>query len=105
MQKLLSYIRRGVDDYKMIEENDHITVGVSGGKDSLALLCGLAKLRMFYPKPFKLSAVTLDMGFGMDFTPVSDLCKELKVEYVLKKTDIAEILLYIELSSCFSINL
>lgn len=92
MQKLLSYIRRGVDDYKMIEENDHITVGVSGGKDSLALLYGLAGLKRFYPKPFKLSAVTLDMGFGMDFTPVEKLCEELGVEYVLKKTDIAEIL-------------
>lgn len=92
MQKLLSFIRRGVDDYKMIEENDHITVGVSGGKDSLALLVGLAKLRGFYPKPFRLSAVTLDMGFGMDFTPVEKLCEELGVEYVLKKTDIAEIL-------------
>ncbi|MBQ6847167.1 MAG: tRNA 2-thiocytidine(32) synthetase TtcA [Oscillospiraceae bacterium] len=92
MQKLLSYIRRGVDDYKMIDENDHITVGVSGGKDSLALLVGLAGLRRFYPKPFKLSAVTLDMGFGMDFTPVAELCGKLGVEYVLKKTDIAEIL-------------
>ena len=92
MQKLLSYIRRGVDDYKMINENDHITVGVSGGKDSLALLVGLAGLRRFYPKPFKLSAVTLDMGFGMDFTPVAELCGKLGVEYVLKKTDIAEIL-------------
>ena len=92
MQKLLSYIRRGVDDYKMIDENDHITVGVSGGKDSLALLYGLAGLRRFYPKPFKLSAVTLDMGFGMDFSPVAKLCEELGVEYVLKETDIAEIL-------------
>ena len=92
MQKLLSYIRRGVDDYKMIEENDHITVGVSGGKDSLALLCGLAALRRFYPKPFTLSAVTLDMGFGMDFSPVQKLCDELEVEYILKKTDIAEII-------------
>ena len=73
MQKLLSYIRRGVDDYKMIDENDHITVGVSGGKDSLALLCGLANLRRFYPKPFRLSAVTLDMGFGMDFSPVKPI--------------------------------
>ncbi|MBQ8391735.1 MAG: adenine nucleotide alpha hydrolase family protein [Clostridia bacterium] len=92
MQKLLSFIRRGVDDYKMINENDHITVGVSGGKDSLALLVGLANLRRFYPKSFKLSAVTLDMGFGMDFSPVEKLCDELGVEYVLKKTDIAEIL-------------
>ena len=92
MQKLLSFIRRGVDDYKMINENDHITVGVSGGKDSLALLAGLANLRRFYPKQFKLSAVTLDMGFGMDFSSVAQFCDELGVEYVLKKTDIAEIL-------------
>lgn len=92
MQKLLSFIRRGVDDYKMINENDHITVGVSGGKDSLALLAGLANLRRFYPKQFKLSAVTLDMGFGMDFSPVAQFCDELGVEYVLKKTDIADIL-------------
>lgn len=92
MQKLLSYTRRAVDDYNMINENDHITVGVSGGKDSLALLCGLAKLRVFYPKPFKLSAVTLDMGFGMDFTPVERFCDELGVEYILKHTDIADII-------------
>ena len=92
MQKLLSFTRRAVDDYNMINENDHITVGVSGGKDSLALLCGLAKLRVFYPKPFKLSAVTLDMGFGMDFTPVERFCDELGVEYILKHTDIADII-------------
>lgn len=92
MQKLLSYLRRGVDEYNMINEGDHITVGVSGGKDSLALLCGLSKLRDFYPKKFTLSAVTLDMGFGMDFSPASKLCEELNVPYVLKHTDIAEII-------------
>ena len=99
MQKLLSYLRRGVDDYGMINEGDKITVGVSGGKDSLALLYGLANLRRFYPKKFELYAVTLDMGFGMDFTPVADLCKELGVEYVLKHTDIADIIFNIRKES------
>ena len=99
MQKLLSFTRRAVDDYNMINENDHITVGVSGGQDSLALLCGLAKLRVFYPKPFKLSAVTLDMGFGMDFTPVERFCDELGVEYILKHTDIADIIFNIRKES------
>lgn len=99
MQKLLSYLRRGVDDYKMIDEGEKITVGVSGGKDSLALLYALAKLRLFYPKKFELCAVTLDMGFGMDFTPVADLCKELDVEYVLKHTDIADIIFNIRKES------
>lgn len=99
MQKLLSYLRRGVDDYGMINDGELITVGVSGGKDSLALLYGLAKLRTFYPKKFDICAVTLDMGFGMDFTPVTELCKELDVEYVLKQTDIAEIIFNIRKES------
>ncbi len=92
MQKALSYTRRAVDDYGMINENDRITVGVSGGKDSLALLVILAELRRFYPKPYKLSAVTLDLGYGdMDFSPIAELCKSINVDYHIKKTDIKEI--------------
>ena len=49
IRRLLSYVRRAVDDYEMIKENDKIAVGVSGGKDSLALLCSLAALQRFYP--------------------------------------------------------
>ena len=100
MQKLLSYLRRGVDDYKMINEGEKITVGVSGGKDSLALLYSMAKLRDFYPKKFELCAVTLAMGFeNMDFSPVARLCEELNVEYVVKETDIAEIIFNIRKES------
>ncbi len=92
MQKALSYVRRAVDTYNMIKENDHITVGVSGGKDSLVLLVTLANLRRFYPKPFKLSAVTLDLGYDdMDYSPIAKLCEEIGVDYYLKKTDIKEI--------------
>lgn len=50
LKKLLSYTRQAVDDYKLIEEGDHIAVGISGGKDSLTLLYALAGLRRFYPK-------------------------------------------------------
>ena len=93
MQKLLSYLRRGVDDYSMIKEGDIITVGVSGGKDSLALLAGLSNLRRFYPVKFDVKAVTLSLGYKeMNFDGVRRLCDELDVEFVLKKTDIAEIL-------------
>ncbi len=92
MQKALSYVRRAVDEYEMIKENDRVTVGVSGGKDSLVLLCALAELRRFYPKPFTLSAVTLDLGSGgMDFSPVSALCERIGVDYHIIKTDIKEI--------------
>ena len=62
LQKLYSVIRRAVDDYQMIQEGDRIAVGISGGKDSLALLYGLAGLRRFYPNKFELVAVTVDLG-------------------------------------------
>lgn len=89
MQKMLSYVRRAVDQYHMIEEGDVIAVGVSGGKDSLALLSALAGLRRFYPKKFEVKAITLEMGYEeMDFTPVAKLCEELQVEYITEQTEI-----------------
>lgn len=89
MQKILSYMRRAIDDYSMIEDGDRIAVGVSGGKDSLTMLMGLAALRRFYPKKFELEAITLDMGFGeMDFSPIAELCREIDVNYTVVKTDI-----------------
>ena len=92
MQKMLSYVRRAVDQYHMIEDGDVIAVGVSGGKDSLALLATLANLRRFYPKKFELKAITLEIGYEeMDFTPVAELCKKLDVEYITRQTDIKTI--------------
>lgn len=40
LQRLLSYTRKAVDDYSMINSGDKIAVGISGGKDSLTLLYG-----------------------------------------------------------------
>ena len=92
-RRLLSYVRRAVDDYEMIQEGDRICVGISGGKDSLALLAGLAGLRHFYPKRFELVALTVDMGFdGVDFSAIEAFCRELDVPYHVKKTEIAEII-------------
>ncbi len=79
LQKLLSCTRKAVDEYEMIQEGDHIAVGISGGKDSLTLLYALQGLRRFYPRHFELSAVTVDLGYEKcDFTPVAELCRELK---------------------------
>lgn len=93
MRRLLSYTRRAVDDYNMINDGDRIAVGVSAGKDSLALLCALAALRRFYPKRFELFALTVDMGFeGSDFSNIRALCEELGVPYHVEKTEIAKII-------------
>ena len=93
MKRLLSFVRRAVDDYEMIEEGDRIAVGISGGKDSLTLLAALAEMRRFYPKKYDIVAITIDMGFeGSDFSEIAELCRRLKVEYRVVKTDIAKII-------------
>ena len=92
-QKLLSYVRRAVDDYKMIEENDKIAIGLSGGKDSISLLLALSDLRRFYPKKFDICAITVSLGFdGSDFTPMEELCKKINVDYHVIDTQIGEII-------------
>ena len=62
-QKLLSYTRRALTDYNMIEPGDKIAIGISGGKDSLTLLYAMARLQKFYPIPYDLEAITVDLGF------------------------------------------
>ena len=93
LKRVLSYTRRAVDDYNMIEEGDRIAVGISGGKDSLTLLCALADLRRFYPKKFEIVAITIDMGFeGTDFSPVTELCQKIDVEYHIVPTQISTVI-------------
>lgn len=92
LQQLYSYTRRGIDDYNLIEENDHIAIGISGGKDSLALLYALAGLRRFYPKKFTLEAISVHLGFeGLDLSPIASLCETLEVPYTIVNSQIAEI--------------
>ena len=93
LRRMLSFVRRACDDYQMISSGDKIAVGVSAGKDSLALLYTLAHLRRFYPLHFDLCAITVDMGFeGNDFAPIKELCDSLGVEYFVEKTEIAKII-------------
>ena len=92
LKQLLSYTRKAIDDYTMIEDGDKIAIGISGGKDSLTLLYALANLRRFYPKKFELEAITVHMGFPeLDFSAVAKLCNDLNVNYTVVDTQIAEI--------------
>lgn len=92
LQRLMSYVRRALDDYQMIEDGDKIAVGISGGKDSLTLLHALKGLQRFYPKKFELCAITIDLGFqNQDLNQIIKMCNELEVSYEIVKTDIAQI--------------
>lgn len=95
LQQVLSYIRRAVDDYHMIEENDRIAIGISGGKDSLTLLYGLHGLKRFYPKKFEIHAVTVDLGFdNLNLDKIKEICEQLAIPYTIIKTDIANIIFH-----------
>ena len=102
IKKLLSTVRQAVEQYNMIEEGDKIAVGVSGGKDSVALLCAMAYLRRFYPVKFELCALCMDpafyeAGYGTydeamaGFKSIENLCRELSVEFHLIETHIAKV--------------
>lgn len=92
LQRVLSEVRKAVDDYHMIAEGDKIAVGISGGKDSLTLLYALSSLHRFYPHPFDLVAVTVDLGFAnLDLTEIKKLCEKLEVPYTVVKTQIGQI--------------
>ena len=90
MQKIMGLVRRCIEDYHMIQPGERIAVGVSGGKDSLVLLQVLAGLREYMD--FTLHAVTIDMGLGMDFSPVAAFCEKLQIPYTLVQTQIGPII-------------
>lgn len=92
LQQVMSHVRRAIDDFQMIDENDKIAVGISGGKDSLTLLYALHGLMRFYPKAFSLHAVTIDLGIGnLDLTQIHALCQKLNIPYTIVKTQIGPI--------------
>ena len=96
MQKLLSLARKAINDYHMIQDGDKIAVGISGGKDSIALLTILANYRKFAPEKFDLVGININVGFeGVDQEEVAN-CKryceeELEVPLIIENTNIKQI--------------
>lgn len=95
MQQILGYMRRAVDDYKMIKPGDKIAVGISGGKDSMVLLKALSEFQKYFKIPFDLVGITIDPGFENkpgDFSQIQKFADEIGVEYIVKRTNLSEII-------------
>ena len=91
MQRLTGQVRKAVDDYNMIADGDRIAVGISGGKDSLALAAALADLSRYHKKKFEVVGLTLDMGYKADYSKIEEFCKKIGIEYKVKYTQIKEV--------------
>ncbi len=95
MQMLMSHMRAAMQKYRMIDDGDVVAVGVSGGKDSLAMLYALCQMRRFYPQKYEVKAVTIDPQFGSvcgDYSAIEELCRSLGVEYTIKRTQLADVI-------------
>lgn len=92
MQRILSSLRKAVEEFNMIDNGDKIAVGVSGGKDSLTLLLALKNLQIFFPKHFDILAITIDPGFNeFNSTFIEDFCNKYNIPLVIEHTSIKQI--------------
>ena len=92
MQKILSVMRKACETYNLIEDNDKIAVGLSGGKDSLALLTALKRYQSFADKNFELIAIAIDLSGGKNYySQIENYCREINVELHIIPSNVFEI--------------
>lgn len=95
MRKLMGYMRAAMEQYNMVQDGDKIAVGLSGGKDSVAMFAALARMRSFYPVKFELTAIIIDQRFkgeDTDYSTLEVLCKNIEIPLVIKRTNIGKLI-------------
>ena len=92
MQRILSHMRKAIEKYNMIEENDKIAICLSGGKDSITMLHAFKALQRFYPKKFDIIAISIDPGFEFfDTDFLQNMCNKLEIPLFIEKSNAKEI--------------
>ncbi len=90
-KKIMKYFRRAVIDYDLLGDEQGVLVGLSGGKDSLTLLCMLRLFLRSSKYKYPLAAGYVDLGFGADIEPLRQFCRRLEVPLLVEPTAISQI--------------
>ena len=90
--RLTKRFHKACADYGLIADGDHVLVGLSGGKDSLALVEFLGKRAQVYVPRFKVTAVHVrvkERDYHSDLSYLEDFCARVRVPFVVRDTEIA----------------
>ena len=91
--RLAKKVTKAISEYALIEDGDRVMVGLSGGKDSWALLNILDVLRKRAPISFSLVAVTVDSGYeGYRHDLIASTCEQRGWEYRIEHTEIGAVM-------------
>ena len=89
MKRIERRFMKGIMEYGLIEDGDRILVGLSGGKDSLALTELLARRSQVWKPRFEVAAAYIsitNMGYQSDVEWLSGFCKELKIPFYVRES-------------------
>jgi len=87
----LTKVKNAIKDFHMIEPQDKVVVGLSGGKDSLCLTFILSLLQKYSHLKFELAALTIHPGWEVDNRPLFEFCRQLDIPLWEERTEIAQI--------------
>lgn len=91
--RLAKKTTRAITDFGMLEDGDRVMVGLSGGKDSWALIQILDVLQRRAPIAFSIVAVNVDSGYeGYRHTAVADACRDRGWEFLSEHTNIGAVI-------------
>ena len=91
--ELIKKFHKACADYGLIADGDHILVGLSGGKDSLALVEFLGRRAQIYVPRFKVTALHVrvkERDYQTDLSYLEQFCAEAKVPLIVRDTEIGE---------------
>lgn len=81
---ILASIKKADSDFNLINDKDRIAIGVSGGKDSMALLYALSLYKRFSKIDFEIIPINIDLGFpNYNELPIKEYCASLGLDLIV----------------------